>query len=230
MSQEAAEATASRPEKAGKRSRSDTRERLIAAAILTLQTHGITGTSARGIAAAAGVNQALVFYHFESMDTLLAEACHRATEARIALYRSTFAEVSSLRELLAVGRELHDRERAEGNVSVLAQLLAAGQNDPALARATANAVNLWVVEVEAVLTRLLRNSPLAVIVDPSTLARAVAAAFIGLELYEGVDPAGGSSALQALDQLGALVEVIEELGPVSRRALRAYVRRAVAAG
>jgi hypothetical protein len=31
--------------------------------------------------------------------------------------------------------------------------------------------------------------------------------------------------LNALDQLGALVEVVEDLGPVARRALRAKLRK-----
>jgi AcrR family transcriptional regulator len=42
---------------------SDTKARRLFATLLTLAEHGIAGTSARTIAAAAGVNQALVFYH-----------------------------------------------------------------------------------------------------------------------------------------------------------------------
>lgn len=204
----------------------ETRDRLIDSAISTLRSHGIAGTSARTIAAAAGVNQALIFYHFGGMDALLAEACRRTTEGRVARYRDRFAAVDSFRELLVAGREIHAAERAEGNVAVLAQLLAAGQTDPVLGRVTADGLNLWVAEIEAVLVRLLRDSPLSSLVDPPSLSRAVSAAFIGLELYEGVDAEGGGAALDALDQLGALVEVVEDLGPVARRALRARIRRA----
>ena len=57
------------------------------------------------------------------------------------------------------------------------------------------------------------------------IARAVAAAFIGLELFEGVDPEGGRAALDALERLAVLAEVVDELGPVARRALRARLRR-----
>lgn len=208
------------------RSGVETRERLIDSAIGTLRSHGIAGTSARTIAGAAGVNQALIFYHFGGMDALLAEACRRTTERRVARYRERFAAVGSLRELLAAGQEIHREEQAEGNVAVLAQLLAAGQTDPVLGQVTADGLNLWVAEIEVVLARLLRDSPLVGLVDPSGLSRAVSAAFIGMELYEGVDPDGGRAALEALDQLGALVEVVEDLGPVARRALRARVRRA----
>ena len=76
------------------RSRADTRDILVESAIATLQTRGMTGTSARTIAAAAGVNQALIFYHFGGMDDLLAEACRRSTERRVAHYRERFAGVT----------------------------------------------------------------------------------------------------------------------------------------
>jgi hypothetical protein len=53
----------------------------------------------------------------------------------------------------------------------------------------------------------------------------VSAGFIGLELFEGVDPAGARQALGALEQLAVLVEVVDDLGPVARRALRVKVRK-----
>ena len=203
----------------------DTRQKLIDGALETIRTLGIAGVSARTLAATAGVNQALVFYHFGSVDDLLAEACLAGSRARVENYRERFAQASSLRELLDVGRQLHEEERALGNVTVLAQMLAGAQSDAKLAEPTARALALWVAEIEAVLTRLLAPTPIADLADPAGLARAVSAAFIGLELFEGVDPAGATAALDALEQLATLVEVMEELGPVAKRAVRAKLRR-----
>ncbi|RIV37928.1 TetR/AcrR family transcriptional regulator [Micromonospora radicis] len=201
-----------------------TREKLIDGALAAIREHGIAGVSARTIATAAGVNQALVFYHFGSVDDLLAEACRSATAARVAAYRPRFAAVGSLRELLDLGRGLHEREQAEGNLAVLAQLLAGAQTDARLAEATAVALRLWTVEIEAVLHRLLDGSPVAPVADPAGLARAVSAAFIGLELYDGVDPAAARAAFDALERLAVLVEVVDDLGPLARRAVRAKLR------
>jgi len=203
----------------------DTRERLIEGALATVRTHGIAGSSARNVAAAAGVNQALIFYHFGTVDELLAQACRTVTERRVAVYRERFAAVGTLRELLALGLELHEEERAQGNVAVLAQLLAGAQADQRLAGPVAAALALWTVEIEAVLARVLAGSPLAAVSDPAGLAHAVSAAFIGIELYEGVDADGARQALAALEQLALLAEVVDELGPVARRTLRARVRR-----
>ncbi|GAA1358154.1 TetR family transcriptional regulator [Catellatospora bangladeshensis] len=202
----------------------DTRQRLIDGAIETIRQHGITGVSARAVAAAAGVNQALVFYHFGSVHDLLEAACVASTEERVARFTTRLADVASLRELLDLGRRLHTEERERGNVMVLAQLLAGAQADPKLARATAAALHLWIEPVEAALGRLLAGSPVADVVDVPGLARAVSAGFVGLELFEGVDPEGARTALDALDRLAVLVEVVHDLGPVARRALRAGLR------
>lgn len=203
----------------------DTRQRLIDGAIDTIRRHGITGTSARTIAATAGVNQALVFYHFGSVHELLEAACLAATEARVAPFAAGLDEVADLRELLDLGRRLHAEERSLGNVMVLAQLLAGAQSDPELAKATSAALELWIRPVERALDRLLADSPLVDVVDTAGLARAVCAGFIGLELFEGVDPAGAHAALDALERLAALVDVVQELGPVARRALHAKLRK-----
>ena len=203
----------------------DTRARLIGGALQVLREEGLSRASARTIAAAAGVNQALVFYHFGSVPALLAQTCRSATETRVALYRERFAAVTSLRELLAVGRELHAAERAEGNGAVLAQLLAGAQTDAELAPVVADGLSAWIAEIEAVLRRVTAELPLPDLVDPAGLARAVAFSFIGLELYEGVDAEGAASALDTLERLAVLVEVVEELGPVARRAMRAKLRR-----
>ncbi|WP_307837867.1 TetR/AcrR family transcriptional regulator [Actinoplanes teichomyceticus] len=194
-------------------------------ALVALREHGVTGASARTVAAAAGVNQALVFYHFGSVDELLGAACRQATDRRVAFYAGRFAAVTSLRELLQVGRDLHVIELAEGNVSVLAQMLAAAQNNERLAEPIRAAFQVWTDEIETVLRRLLAGSPIAEVADLPGLARAISSAFVGLELYEGIDAAGGRRALDALDQLAVLVEVVDEMGPLATRLLRSRIRR-----
>ena len=204
---------------------SGTRQRLIDGAFETLRTQGVAGASARTIAATAGVNQGLIFYHFGTVDALLAQSCQAATARRVAHYRERLAEVGTLRELLALGRELHTEERELGNVAVLAQLLAGAQANADLAEAARSALKLWTTEIEHVLTRLVATSPLGDVVDSAGLAHAVSAGFIGLELYEAADPDGAEAGFAALEQLGVLIEVVDQLGPVARRALTAKLRR-----
>ncbi|MFE1906966.1 TetR/AcrR family transcriptional regulator [Streptomyces gardneri] len=203
----------------------ETREKLLEGALRTLVEQGITKASARAIATTAGVNQALVFYHFGSVDELLAAACRHGAERRVARHRERLRSVGSLTELLAFGREMHEEEREAGHVALLGQLLAGAQAHPLLAPATAAGLDLWITEIEQVLVRVLAETPLAEFTDPAGLARAVAASFVGLGLYEGVDPAGAESAFAALEQLGALMAAVEELNPVARRAVAYTLRR-----
>jgi AcrR family transcriptional regulator len=203
----------------------DTRAKLVVGALATLTEQGVARTSARTIAAAAGVNQALIFYHFGSVDDLLAAACRHGAEQRVAAYRDRLNQVRTLGELLDLARELHAAERDGGHLAVLGQLLAGAQTQPRLAPATAAGLALWTEEIEQVLRRVLANTPLTEFVDVAGLAKAVSAAFIGLELFEGVDPTGAEHALAALDQLAGLITVLEELGPVTQRAVRSRLRR-----
>ncbi|MDT9700619.1 TetR/AcrR family transcriptional regulator [Streptomyces sp. P17] len=203
----------------------ETKTKLLEGALRTLTEQGIAKTSARTVAAAAGVNQALVFYHFGSLNELLAAACRYGAEQRVSRYRARFAAIASLSELLAFGREMHEEERASGYVSLLGQLLAGAQTHESLAPATAAGLDLWVAEIENVLTRVLAQAPFGEFVDPAGLARAVAGSFVGIELYEGVDAEGAGAALDALEQLGRLVAALDDLGPMAQRAVRHHLRR-----
>ncbi|WQQ28826.1 TetR family transcriptional regulator [Nocardioides bizhenqiangii] len=203
----------------------DARERLLDATLRTVAEQGIARVSARTVAAEAGVNQALVFYHFGSVDDLLAAACQRGAEARVERYRAALEDVGSLSELVVLARRLHAQEREAGNVALLGQLLAGAQSHPALADPTAAGLALWVTEVERVLHRLLERTPLHGVVDVPGLARAVSASFVGLELYEAVDEEGANAAIASLEQLANLLSAFEELGPIADRAVRRRLRR-----
>ncbi|MCP3855949.1 MAG: helix-turn-helix transcriptional regulator [Actinomycetia bacterium] len=67
-----------RPSKSGQ----ETREKILDAALETVRVEGLVGTSARAIAKAGDFNQALVFYHFGSVDELLLAAPDRALPGR----------------------------------------------------------------------------------------------------------------------------------------------------
>lgn len=203
----------------------DTKQRLVRGVLEIIRTQGITAVSARTVATAAGANQALIFYHFGSVDELVAQACIEATEGRVALYRERFAAVTTVGELLELGLVIHADERAEGNMTVLAQTLAGAQGGGRMAEATREALDKWVAEVRGTLERVLAGSPLVELADPAGLAHAVSAGFLGLTLFESVDPEGAERALGALGQLAALVDVLEGLGPVATRAVKAKLRK-----
>jgi len=172
----------------------DTRQRLIDGTIETIRQHGIAGTTARSIAAAAGVTQALVFYHFGSVHDLIRAAGLAVAQDRLPLFEERLARVRSVGDLLA----LHTDEQARGNLRVLAQMMAGARGNPQLAEATATALRLWVTPLRATLERLLADR-----LDAGGLAEALCAALLGLELVDAVDPTAATTALTALHRLSA---------------------------
>jgi AcrR family transcriptional regulator len=203
---------------------SDTRARLLRAAADTVRDHGVPAASARGIAARAGINQALVFHHFRTVGELVEAACRLAADEAADGYRDRFASVTSLAELLEVGRALHQQELANGNVAMMGELMSGARHDPMLRRAAGYAMTRWVGEIEPAVRRVLLGSPVADLVDSAGIARAISASFIGLQLYDGVDPDGAGHAVTSLERLAVLLEVLDDLGPIARRALRAKLK------
>lgn len=198
---------------------STTRRQLVDAAIETIRRQGIAGASARSIAEVAGVDEAVVFSHFARLPELLAEAGRVAAQARVATFRDRFDGVTSLRDLLERGRALWAEEQQRGNVVVMSQLLAGAQVDPALAEFTGSVLQLWTAEAEQVIRRLLADSPLADLVDPVSVARAMCASFVGLSLIDDTDGDVGP-----FDLLAPLAGFAEALKPFERRLLYARLR------
>ena len=202
-----------------------TRQRLVDAALRTVWREGIVGTSARAIAREAGVNQALVFYHFGSVDGLLAEASRQVARERAADHASRLAGVESMSALAAIARELHQEERERGNVAMLAQMLAASRSYPAVASTLRENLELLAVPVADAMQRLLAGSPLEGAVPAGHLARSVAAGFIGLELLDDLDDRDDRELFDALDGLATVVDVVIDGGALQGKLLERQIQR-----
>ena len=203
-----------------------TKARLMTAALDVVRDQGLAAASARTIATRAEVNQALIFYHFGTVTELIEAASNDAVLARVAHYREDFAAVSSLPGLLAIGRRVHEEERREGTIAIMAQLMAGAQHDPVLARATRHAIGLWTAQIREALDRVLSATPVGTLLDTEGLAQVISAAFIGIELQDGADPDGPSKAFATIEQLGDLITTLNDLGPLTQTALRVEIGRA----
>ena len=164
----------------------DTRQRILEAALATLTSEGIAGTSARAIASRGGFNQSLIFYHFGSVPNLLVAATRMLSEGRLARYRDRVAEVQSLSELAAVAGEMHEQDIRDGQVTVLAQMLAGASSFPEIRDDLMDVFQPWIDLVDGVVQRLLPDSPLAALIRTDDVAFTVAALFVGLELLTGL--------------------------------------------
>jgi AcrR family transcriptional regulator len=190
---------------------SATRERIIEAALETLREDGFAGTTARSIAARGGFNQALIFYHFGSVQKLLQEAFLRNSEEQVAKYRGAAANVSSLSDLVEIARRLHAEDLASGSVTAVTQLMAAAASDPELGRAILDRFEEWIGLVQDALARAVDAHPLAAMVQPREAAYAIAALFLGIELMTRLDP-NRSEAPALFDMMANIARLVEQVG------------------
>lgn len=182
-----------------------TRARILDAALQALRDEGIAGISARTIARHGGFNQALIFYHFGSVEGLLVAVARSESERRSALYAPALAEVSSLPELVAVARRLHDEEFQAGTVAALTQMLAGAVGSEELSRGIAESLRPWTALVGETIDRLLDDTPFGDLLPRDDLTSGVAALFLGIELLTGLDPD------QASDSLFTTMETVATL-------------------
>jgi AcrR family transcriptional regulator len=193
---------------------SRTRERIMEAAVETLSSEGITGTTARAIAARGGFNQALIFYHFRSVPQLLMEAFSRTSDEQIAHYQAAASDVSSLHDLVRIARRLHKEDLESGSITAVTQLMAAATADHEVGPQILDRVDRWIAIVQHALERAAPAGPgLEVIASPRAIAYAISSMFLGIELLTRLDPER-SEADDLFDMMENAANLIEQVAPM----------------
>ncbi len=162
--------------------REGTRQRIVRAALETLKERGFTATSARAIAATGGFNQALVFYHFGTVNDLLLAALDSTSAQRMERYRAAVDQAHTLPDLLKAASEMY-REDLEGDhVAVLAELIAGSSSAPELGPEIAVRIEPWVRFTEEAVARVLAESGLTDVIPGADLAFGIVALYVGVAL------------------------------------------------
>lgn len=196
-----------------------------AAVRLTART-GARGLTARAIAAEAGVNQALVFYHFDGVEGLLRAAYAAATRAMVDDYADELAEARTFSDLYAVGARLGDRSREDGSAALLLHVMAASHHDPEMAAALADSLGAWRDVVTEAVRRVVRTHGLDGAVDADGLAGALAASTIGMVTVDALPGSPLGATLRAVEPVPRVVDSIAARFPraLARRIARVTAR------
>lgn len=169
--------------------RGGTRERLLKAAIELIAEAGWGGVTTRAVAERAGVNQALVHYHYRSVPGLLREAAYAAMSATFepVMLRLVEAEdpVSALRGMFGALAEI-DPDAPESRVVVEATVQAV--RDPELCAQVRQMLALSRQELAQRLAAAQADGHLAASAEPGALAAALAGLLDGLALHRLIDP------------------------------------------
>lgn len=192
-----------------------TKARIVEATLTTIRQEGIVGTSARAIARTGDFNQALIFYHFDSIENLVFTAVSEMGARRTEKHRAELERATSFLDLVAIARALHEDDSNSDNMAVLAQAFAGaarGDSNDDMGSKLYDELELWSQMLAETIERVLSASQIAPVVPHRDIADAMSALFIGIELLDDLDPTRGH-AQSMFDSLEALAKL---LGPFLR--------------
>ncbi len=183
----------------------ETRRRIIEAALETLKQEGFAGATSRAIARAGGFNQALLFYHFGTLDALLLAALDHTSAQRLERYRKAVDEAETVEELLAVAARVQAEDRETGHTTVVAQMIAGSVARPELAPEMIARMEPWIDLCEQALAKGFDRLGLTTPLPLRDLAYAIVTFYLGVNLLTHLDER------RTID---SLFRQVEELAPI----------------
>ena len=192
----------------------DTRAALIEGAIDVLRESGFAGASARRIADRAECNQALVFYHFGSVNDLLVAALEEVSARRMEAYRELLDHTGTLAELISAARTVFEADLDAGHVTVLTEMISGAQSVPGLGERVAACLAPWREFAATAVRDVLAASPAARLLPADEAAHAVVAGILGLEMLASLD-GDRAAALALFDRARVVGELLDRLRPLA---------------
>jgi AcrR family transcriptional regulator len=128
----AARAAPPEPHLFGDAERTDTRAKILDAAFRRLAAEGYAALSVREIAKDAGVNHALINYHFRTKDQLVIAVLDAANQRLLARQAAMYQSPSGFAQKWADARRFYESDLGSGFVRVQAELWAASLSNAEL--------------------------------------------------------------------------------------------------
>ncbi len=164
-----------------------TKGRIVDAAFQTLKEEGFAGTSARAIARRGGFNQALIFYHFGTLNDLLLATLDKTSSDRMSRYRDSIGKALNVDEKIQTATRLYREDLESGHITVISELVAGSLARPDLGPEVVARMEPWIEFAEGVITDLLSGSMFEGTIKPRTMAFAVVALYLGVDLLSHLD-------------------------------------------
>ena len=191
----------------------DVRSALVNAAIDALRGKGFAGASAREIAGRAGCSQALVFYHFGSVNDLLLAALDEVSARRMSAYRGMLEQARSTAALAESARAIFTEDLEAGYVRVLVEMITGAQSVPGLGEQVAQRLLPWRDLATAAVRRVFGRSAATRLLPPDEAAHALVAGFIGLELLATLD-GDRAAALAVISRAQSVARLLDVLAGI----------------
>jgi AcrR family transcriptional regulator len=187
----------------------ETKARILEAAFQRLAREGYASLSVREIARDAGVNFALINYHFESKDKLviavLDHANRRLLERQTRMYHSR----GPVADKWAQARRFYENDLASGFVRVLMELYAASMSNAALRAEFRPRMNAWFDVIGQAVKDAVAQSGLELPVAPEVVGCWISNFWMGMELATLAGTGNPQLHRQALDAVETLLRGLD---------------------
>ena len=157
------------------------------AAIETLKEDGFAAASTRAIARRGGFNQALVFYHYGSLNDLFLAALDELGEQRMTRFCEELESVHTWADLVGMARRLYTEDLESGHMAVISQLVAGSFAHPELGPEVVARMEPWIAFGEDAVSRVVAGTPLEGLLAPRELAYAAVTLYLGINLITQLD-------------------------------------------
>jgi AcrR family transcriptional regulator len=206
----------------------ETKAKILDAAFRRLAREGYAALSVREIAKDAGVNHALINYHFRTKDQLVIEVLDAANRRLLERQKTMYSGPGGFAQKWAEARRFYQSDLASGFVRVQAELWAASLSDPALREKFLPRILAWKQVVSEAVRDALATLEAEGVKLPAPFSAPVIACWIsqfwiGMEFADLLGAKDEQAELRAaLDAVQRLLETLDKR--VQKRAARGKKR------
>ncbi len=188
-----------------------TKDQIVRAASHVLQRDGVANLSIRAVATEAGVNLALVHYHFHSRDGLLLAVLEDLNAELLARQRGLYDRPdASLADKWRQAVDYYRRDLESGYVRILLELAAHGYANAQMAERVRAAMRGWQDLLHDVISEALPRFGIGV-VGADELTSMLISFWYGMEMRHLLDvPESEGHLWRTLDTVGKLIQHIEQ--------------------
>ncbi len=177
----------SRQDRKPSRPGQQTRIKIIEATLETVLNEGVVGASARAIARTGEFNQALVFYHFGSIEELLLETLVYANDRRLELFGPSLERATTMGELLDVVEWIYGGNSGQDSAAVAA-IIGGWPAQSSVGERIISILQPWEDAVGAAVERCVVDTPLAGLLPTQDLAYILSSVGHGVEMMRRIAP------------------------------------------
>jgi AcrR family transcriptional regulator len=201
----------------------ETKAKILDAAFRRLANEGYAALSLREIAKVAGVNHALINYHFRSKDELVIAVLDAANRELLARQQRMYAAPGDFAAKWAQARAFYQGDLASGFVRVQAELWAASLSNPGLREKFVPRLRAWRDVVlgavrDAVAALEAQGTKLPPPFTAEVIATWISEFWLGMEFVDLIGDRGEHRQHRAaLDAMQVILETLDRPGKTRRK-------------